>query len=173
MFPLILRGPSRGAKTWTRLCRTYTESAPDRGRVALPGLVLPSNPADAHGAQDDARHSQAHFQQGEHEQAPQDLAAGAHPAPRGISPAPAGGGANRRSSELQKRRGSIAPCPVWRQKTVQEKRSDQKPQRRLMKVVQTDKSGEAVDVFEERELTGELPPPPRCACLCGAIQGIC
>ncbi|KAG7245022.1 hypothetical protein INR49_023588 [Caranx melampygus] len=70
---------------------TYTESAPDRRRVALLRLVLPPDPADAHGSQDDARHTQAHLHQGQQEQAPQDLAAGAHPAP-GISPAPTGGG---------------------------------------------------------------------------------
>lgn len=48
-------------------------------------------PADADGSQDDARHTQSHLHHGEQEQAPQDLAAGAHPAP-GISPGPAGGG---------------------------------------------------------------------------------
>lgn len=48
-------------------------------------------PADADGSQDDARHTQSHLHHGEQEQAPQDLATGAHPAP-GISPGPAGGG---------------------------------------------------------------------------------
>lgn len=93
-------------KTPPRL-RTYTESTPHRRRVALLGLVLPAHPADAHRPQDDARHSQAHLQQGQQEQAPQDLAAGAHPAP-GISPAP---GRERRRRDGSPPAG--APGAAW------------------------------------------------------------
>lgn len=69
---------------------TYTHSAPHRRGVPLPRPVLPADPADAHGSQDDARHTQAHLSHGQEEKAPQDLAAGAHGAP-GIAPAPPGG----------------------------------------------------------------------------------
>lgn len=94
--------------------RTYTESAPDRGSVALLRLVISSDPADAHGSQDDARHTQAHLHQGQQEQAPQDLTAGAHPAP-GISPDPAGGGQRAsgvRFSVLRGRRSSTDAYPA-------------------------------------------------------------
>ena len=57
---------------------TYTESAPNRRRVALLRLVLVSYPADTHGPQDDAGHAQAHLHNRQQQQAPQDLAAGAH-----------------------------------------------------------------------------------------------
>lgn len=78
-------------KVATRVApRTYTESTPDRRSVSLLRFMIAPDPADAHRSQDDARHTQAHLHQGQQEQAPQNLAAGAHPAP-GISPAPAGG----------------------------------------------------------------------------------
>lgn len=69
---------------------TYTHAAPHGRGVPLLRPELPSDPADAHSAQDDARHTQAHLRRGQEQEAPQDLAAGAHRAP-GIAPAPAGG----------------------------------------------------------------------------------
>lgn len=69
---------------------TYTHSAPHGRRVPLLRAELPSDPADAHGPQDDARHTQAHLRRRQEQEAPQDLAAGAHRA-AGIAPAPAGG----------------------------------------------------------------------------------
>ncbi|TNN62334.1 hypothetical protein EYF80_027451 [Liparis tanakae] len=92
---LILSGSEYRRVRTAVVPRTYTESAPHRGGVALLRLVLAPDPADANGSQDDARHTEAHLHHGQQEQAPQDLAAGAHPAP-GISPTPAGGGQGAR-----------------------------------------------------------------------------
>lgn len=82
---------------------TYTHSAPHRRGVPLLGPVLPPDPADAHSSQDDARHTQAHLSRRQEQEAPQDLAAGAHRAP-GIAP---------ESAPIWLRRGftSYGPCP--------------------------------------------------------------
>lgn len=71
---------------------TYTHPAPDGRGVPLlgPELAPDPDPGHAHGSQDDARHTQAHLRRRQEQEAPQDLAAGAHLA-RGIAPAPAGG----------------------------------------------------------------------------------
>lgn len=52
--------------------------------------MLAPDPAEAHGPQEDAGHPQAHLRRRQEQEAPQDLAAGAHLAP-GIAPAPPGG----------------------------------------------------------------------------------
>lgn len=78
--------------------------------------MLAADPDDAHGAQDDARHAQAHLHHGQQEQAPQDVAAGAHPA-AGIAPAPAAGGQRARERSAlpgAARRGFTAACPKKR-----------------------------------------------------------
>lgn len=105
-------------KVATRVApRTYTESTPDRRSVSLLRFMIAPDPADAHRSQDDARHTQAHLHQGQQEQAPQNLAAGAHPAP-GISPAPAGGRRWGGSPLLDAPRAALLYCFIsdWKRR---------------------------------------------------------
>jgi len=108
--------------------RTYTESTPDRRSVTLLRLVLGPDPADTHGAQDDARHTQTDFHHGEQEQTPQDFTAGAHPT-AGISPAPTGGEQTAREESaspfLRRRSGFTASYPAGKRVLIRSRPESQ------------------------------------------------